>query len=168
VQAWLPRVRLALPVLLIAVVVTSQGILYGTTGRLAQFGVGVSLIGAAGLATLLVATSVPGSIAARLARLGPLVRIGRRSYALYLFHTPVMWFFLHQQLTPFGRVLFAGPVLLALVALSWRLIERPAISFGHRFAYAPRASSGQQDGGLPEIDRAAAQNRKRRMLLTSA
>ena len=156
VQAWMPRVRIALPVLLIAVAVTSQGILYDTAGRLAQFGIGLSLIGAAGLATLLVATGVPGSIAARLARLGPLVRIGRRSYALYLFHTPVMWFFLHQPLTPFGRVLFAGPVLLALVALSWRLIERPAISFGHRFAYAPRASSGQPEAVLPEIDRAVA------------
>lgn len=78
--------------------------------------------------------------------------VGQRSYGIYLFHLPLLvcWQRLVYHFVPGaeGRaalmsplllVLLLGPVLLALSAASWRLVEAPIDRFKERFRYVPAA-----------------------------
>ena len=69
---------------------------------------------------------------------------GLRSYGIYLLHKPVQiviplilpWLQLNN-LSPWAVMVIAALVLIAIAELSYRVIERPIMSLGHRFKYDP-------------------------------
>lgn len=87
----------------------------------------------------------------RLLLTGWLRWIGVRCYAIYLFHQAIMGLlggfllgrsdFLVTDLSSFCVWLGAIVAILALAALSWRLVERPLIAFGHQWRYRPRTAA---------------------------
>ena len=61
--------------------------------------------------------------------------VGTVSFGLYLWHVPVLLWLRGNALLPLspaGAVLVALPVSLLLAAVSWRLVERPAIAWARR------------------------------------
>ncbi|MHB8190684.1 MAG: acyltransferase family protein [Ferrimicrobium sp.] len=68
--------------------------------------------------------------------------IGRRSYALYLWHYVWLTWFRSLGLAGVALALMAS---FACAELSWRLIEAPALSFKTRFAASPTTSSEQEE-----------------------
>lgn len=76
----------------------------------------------------------------QLLELAPLRWVGRLSYALYLWHLPVMWF-LHQHegpgpLSPAASAI-ALAVSFALALASWQLVERPCWRLRARYGGVP-------------------------------
>lgn len=70
--------------------------------------------------------------------------LGLRSYGIYLFHKPVQLLiplliarFLTDDLAKWLVVLIYTVVLFALCELSYRFLEKPIMSWGHRFKYDP-------------------------------
>ena len=103
---------------------------------------GASTIVAVAAGILIVDVLQPGSRLAPVLAWSPLVWIGKRSYALYLWHFPV--FFLAGALWASGlleylpsRILPAWLVTFALAAASYRWIEAPALRLKSRFAGWP-------------------------------
>jgi peptidoglycan/LPS O-acetylase OafA/YrhL len=78
-----------------------------------------------------------------LAWLGSLSWVGVRSYGLYLWHVPLILFLRRMDLLPLSFVpalALVVPVTLGAAALSWRFVERPALSPPGR-ARLPRRTS---------------------------
>jgi peptidoglycan/LPS O-acetylase OafA/YrhL len=103
---------------------------------------GASTIVAVAAGVLIVDVLRPGSRLAPLLGWSPLVWIGKRSYALYLWHLPV--FFLAGALWASGlleylpsRIVPAWVVTFAMAAASYRWIEAPALRLKSRFAARP-------------------------------
>ena len=141
-RARLPQLRRLLLPLLLLCALLSQGSLHGRAGSVALLGLGLSVVAATALVAVLVATTDPASRVAALCRVRALRWFGRRSYFLYLFHVPVMWFLLHYRLTLLGRLLVATPVLWVLAELSWRLLETPLLRLGQRVSYGEARATG--------------------------
>jgi peptidoglycan/LPS O-acetylase OafA/YrhL len=82
---------------------------------------------AAVVAVLLVAVVQPSGVVRRLLSLGALTGLGRISYAVYLFHWPILWWASPDRLgmAPTTAFLVQVTATLALAALSLRLLERP-------------------------------------------
>jgi peptidoglycan/LPS O-acetylase OafA/YrhL len=69
---------------------------------------------------------------ARLCTLRPVLWIGKRSYAIYLWHFPLIWLATQHGYGKSGKV--AAVVLAVLAAgLSWRLVEQPFLRLKQRF-----------------------------------
>ena len=103
---------------------------------------GASTIVAVAAGILIVDVLRPGSRLALLLAWSPLVWIGKRSYALYLWHLPV--FFLAGALWASGileylpsRIVPAWVITFAMAAASYRWIEAPALRLKSRFAARP-------------------------------
>jgi peptidoglycan/LPS O-acetylase OafA/YrhL len=131
----LPALRRALPFLLAGIVLASQLMLVERPfrGELILYSAGISWLALTALATVLVVSQCPSSIAARIVRFPGLVHLGRRSYFIYLFHMPALW---TARSLPFAQALLAASVLvLAMAELSWWCLEQPILRFGHRFGY---------------------------------
>ncbi|PYM70742.1 MAG: hypothetical protein DME10_18825 [Candidatus Rokuibacteriota bacterium] len=103
---------------------------------------GASTIVAVAAAILIVDVLRPGSRLVPLLAWSPLVWIGKRSYALYLWHLPV--FFLAGALWASGileylpsRIVPAWVITFAMAAASYRWIEAPALRLKSRFAARP-------------------------------
>src|SRR2546425_498521 len=103
---------------------------------------GASTIVAVAAGILIVNVLRPGSRLAPLLAWSPLVWIGKRSYALYLWHLPV--FFLAGALWASGileylpsRIVPAWVITFAMAAASYRWIEAPALRLKSRFAARP-------------------------------
>jgi peptidoglycan/LPS O-acetylase OafA/YrhL len=76
----------------------------------------------------------PGSLVSAALRLRPLVWLGRRSYAVYLWHYPiVLLIFLNTPLTGWLNFAVALPLTLLIAAVSWRLVESPCLRLKQRF-----------------------------------
>jgi peptidoglycan/LPS O-acetylase OafA/YrhL len=101
------------------------------------------------LATVLVLRDVlAGGVLARALAWAPLVWIGRVSYALYLWHAPLLWALRvgAPSLDEHTRLALYLLGSLALAALSYRFVELPFLGLKHRFAAAP--SSVRAPAGL--------------------
>ncbi|MDR3468482.1 MAG: acyltransferase [Xanthobacteraceae bacterium] len=86
--------------------------------------------------------------------------IGVRTYAIYLFHVPVLLgvrrFFDVTGADPHGSMqLVAVAVTLAVASASWRLIEAPLIGLGHRLKYGQGARHLVLRPGAPETTASA-------------
>jgi peptidoglycan/LPS O-acetylase OafA/YrhL len=89
-------------------------------------------------------TAKPTGALGVLMRFPALRALGVVSYAVYLFHLPVLEtvFALARRQPPAFRatsdamlILVSLGVTIGLSALSWRLVEKPLLRFGHRFKY---------------------------------
>ena len=69
---------------------------------------------------------------ARLCTLRPVLWIGKRSYAIYLWHFPLIWLATQHGYGKWGKM---TAVVLAVLAagLSWRLVEQPFLGLKKRF-----------------------------------
>ena len=82
---------------------------------------------------------VDGGLPMRVLGNGVLTYIGKRSYAIYLWHFPMdLWF---RHLDAPVQLLVAGSLTLLAAELSHRIVERPALSLKHRFARGRPESS---------------------------
>ena len=96
------------------------------------------LAGFAALTVLLIvhAIEAPGSIVTRILSLPPVAWLGRRSYAFYLWHAPVLWMLASSAESPWMQIMIAFAATAAIAELSWRLVEAPALKIKTRFERA--------------------------------
>lgn len=96
------------------------------------------LAGFAALTVLLIvhAIEAPRSIVTRILSLPPVAWLGRRSYAFYLWHAPVLWMLASSAKSPWMQIMIAFAATAAIAELSWRLVEAPALKLKTRFERA--------------------------------
>ena len=82
------------------------------------------------------AIEAPGSIVTRILSLPPVAWLGRRSYAFYLWHAPVLWMLASSAESPWMQIMIAFAATAAIAELSWRLVEAPALKLKTRFERA--------------------------------
>src|SRR5215207_765066 len=90
-------------------------------------------IAAAGFAAIVVGAAAPQM--RRVVGSRPFVVLGSLSYAIYLWHVPLLLWLRAEGLLPsttLGAALVVLPPTLAISAASWLLVERPAIALGRR------------------------------------
>ncbi len=90
----------------------------------------VSVVAAVALESLL----VPGTVGNRVLSLGPLAWVGKRSYAIYLWHFPIVELLNPRNATvplAWWQVLLQLLLVIAVAELSYVLVEQP-FSHGHR------------------------------------
>lgn len=75
-------------------------------------------------AALLIGLASGGGFAARILALRPTVFLGKASYAMYILHIPLMWWYLRWT-REFSAAVYIGAVI-ALSAIVYRVIEEPA------------------------------------------
>ncbi len=87
------------------------------------------------LATMSFVVASPRNPLAALLSLPPLVWIGRRSYAIYLFHTSVLFLLPRHRthLPPPLQLVFTFAVVGLAAELSWRFVEQPFLRRKRRF-----------------------------------
>lgn len=96
---------------------------------------GLTLVALAS-AVLVWACAGPGSgPMERVLRSRALVHVGRRSYALYLWHVPIAFWL--RDLAPAAQLLVAVPLTFAAAEISYRLVEAPALRVKRRLAALP-------------------------------
>jgi peptidoglycan/LPS O-acetylase OafA/YrhL len=105
------------------------------------FGFGVITLLAAAL--ILDVLASPQSLFKRLMAMKWLVWVGSVSYGLYLWHWPIFFGMDRFGFKGWTVVLVGTPVTLAVVSLSYYLMERPIMELKRRFApdTAPEASA---------------------------
>ena len=82
------------------------------------------------------AIEAPGSIVTRILSLPPVAWLGRRSYAFYLWHAPVLWMLASSAESPWMQIMITFAATAAIAELSWRLVEAPALKLKTRFERA--------------------------------
>ncbi|ODM71656.1 acyltransferase family protein [Bradyrhizobium elkanii] len=99
----------------------------------------VGRIGALSVVALVCCIAVGSAVATKATvALRPLIWMGRRCYALYLFHIPVLIAFSRLDFGVYAS-LIALPAVCVLAELSWRLIEAPLIGYAKKTFAMPSA-----------------------------
>ena len=128
--------------MVLAVLIAGAALMTARPGVLGVFG--YCWLGLLYTSIVLHAFSFSGSVLARLLSVEWLVWFGQRSYAIYMFHeaaSGLLHGFINQQSPRIASAADAALTLLALgvtlmlAELSYRMIERPALRFGHRVKY---------------------------------
>ena len=102
------------------------------------YGWGLSVVQLGALALIGGLVAAPAGWLPRWLSVAPLRWIGQRSYGLYLWHFPVFRIFArHTHLGHARTVVLEVAVAVAVAALSYRLIEQPALRLKSRFAATP-------------------------------
>jgi peptidoglycan/LPS O-acetylase OafA/YrhL len=159
-QRWWGLIGVASAAALLLVFVRDRGLSYedrfvGTIGYTA-----IALLFAA--VVLNAYSCSPGTWRGRLLGAATLRWLGRRSYAVYIFHVPVIYAIVgvgvhpHSFPTLFGTplpgrvVIFvvATGISLAMAAISWIILERPFLRLKDRFGYV-FAEPGDASGAVP-------------------
>jgi peptidoglycan/LPS O-acetylase OafA/YrhL len=123
-----PFVLLGSALLLAGMIVTSDG----ARDPLLYLG-GFTAVALAATAIIVTVTYRPGMVIARVLRIAPLVWLGGRSYAFYLYHYPVV-LVAEKHLDRQALVIVVSFVVTAVLAeVSWRLVEARALALKHRF-----------------------------------
>ena len=158
-RRWAPVVGAASAGALIAIIVTAHGVSPSDTVPMQL--VGYPVVGLFCAALLITALAAPAGWVDRLVgrgwTLAPLRYIGRRSYAIYLLHFPLLYAaenagFTYPHMAAVTRspllgqaVFFVGIVGISVAAaeLSWRLLEGPILQLRSHFRRpgVPRASA---------------------------
>jgi peptidoglycan/LPS O-acetylase OafA/YrhL len=129
VAVWPVRRRLSLLAVAGVMLVVANGVWHSVAApRVVNplLAVGADLPAAVGFGLLVAAVAGGGQ-----RWLGGLSWVGVRSYGLYLWHVPLILFLRRVDLLPLSflpALLVVVPVALSAAALSWRFVERPALS----------------------------------------
>jgi peptidoglycan/LPS O-acetylase OafA/YrhL len=99
----------------------------------------VAELGAAALIVGLV--TMPGSAVSRVFGCSPMAWVGTRSYAIYLWQSPLIFLATRHHVSPFVGAVGA----VAAAAVSWVVVERPFLRMKDRFSSIPQAPSA----GIP-------------------
>jgi peptidoglycan/LPS O-acetylase OafA/YrhL len=159
--AW-PRVRVSGAIALVvlaAVVVRSRSLQWGP---MPMQTVGYSAVALLAAVLLVLAVRATGRLF-RVLTLGPITLVGRRSYALYLIHYPLIALAGHAGISgdSLGTLVgsqVAGLLLwmvtlfaisLALAEMTWRTIERPCLMLKERIAGRPSRAEIGRSGSAP-------------------
>ena len=85
---------------------------------------------------------------ARLFTLRPVLWVGQRSYAIYLWHFPLIFLAVRDGYGRPGKVAAVALAVLA-AALSWRLVEQPFLRLKRRFEpHVPKHATRAPDPGI--------------------
>jgi peptidoglycan/LPS O-acetylase OafA/YrhL len=109
--------------------------------------IGLTLLGPLFLCVVVLAVMHEGSLVSSLAKGRILGWIGRRAYAIYLFHMPVIVsleaIYRRYQFLHFGAALVLPALMMtfSLAAASWHFLESPLINIGHRRSYGRGAKT---------------------------
>jgi len=138
---WLNRIPAAAARVVGAASIVGLVGIYLTMGgfdpRTYDWGITVAGIASAGLVAFLLA--MPGSFVATVLSWRPLVALGRRSYAAYLWHQAVFLFMLrHTDDGPWTRPIVGFAVTFVLADATYRLVEQPALAWSRRWSSAKR------------------------------
>jgi peptidoglycan/LPS O-acetylase OafA/YrhL len=83
---------------------------------------------------------------------------GLRSYGIYLFHKPVqilipfvLGWLLHQTLSPWIVILIYTIILFVVSEVSYRVFEKPIMSWGHRFKYDRALAADRESKSLDSV-----------------
>jgi peptidoglycan/LPS O-acetylase OafA/YrhL len=83
---------------------------------------------------------------------------GLRSYGIYLFHKPVqilvplgLGWLLHQTLSPWIVILIYTIILFVVSEVSYRVLEKPIMSWGHRFKYDRALAADRESKSLDSV-----------------
>jgi peptidoglycan/LPS O-acetylase OafA/YrhL len=104
------------------------------------FHVGYPAVGVSFTLIVVACTFVDRGLPLRVLGHGLMLYIGKRSYAIYLWHLPLAIWFRHLD-APL-QLIVAGGLTLAAAELSYRLVERPALSLRSRLEAPRMAASG--------------------------
>jgi peptidoglycan/LPS O-acetylase OafA/YrhL len=85
----------------------------------------------------------------------PLLRLPDYSYGIYIWHYPAMQIvmYLRPDFGPWRLMLFSVPLFLVLSALSWHVIEKPALRLKPRPKLDPRARPAGEPEGTIAMDK---------------
>ncbi|WP_293403529.1 acyltransferase [Phenylobacterium sp.] len=97
---------------------------------------GVAVFAALTVLLIVHAIEAPRSLVTRILSLPPVTWLGRRSYAFYLWHAPVLWMTAGPTKSPWMHFMATFAMTAAIAELSWRLVEAPALKLKTRFERA--------------------------------
>jgi peptidoglycan/LPS O-acetylase OafA/YrhL len=148
---WLPASRTTRAWLLggslAAAAVLAAAFLGASWDALYMRGGGATLVALSAAALIVQVLVAPAGWIARLLAFRPLVRTGRISYGLYLWHFPIFFALsglAYQSIHPaLPRVLLAAVVTFLVAEASFRLLERPLLSLKDRFRDDSRGREGK-------------------------